>query len=120
MTGGFRFASVSAGFSHTCGVTTSGAVFCWGSNFNGELGNTSVEINSNTDIPVAVSGGLVLRQIVAATEKTYYGRVRTIGLAVYRTRSGWELGCSLPLGRVNQATSRTVLETLCPSVVWRA
>ena len=59
------------------------------------------------------------RQIVAATEKTYYGRVRTIGLAVYRTRSGWELGCSLPLGKVNQATSRTVLETLCPSVVWR-
>jgi alpha-tubulin suppressor-like RCC1 family protein len=30
---------VSAGLSHTCGVTTLGTALCWGSNEFGELGN---------------------------------------------------------------------------------
>jgi hypothetical protein len=34
-------ASISAGFLHTCAVTTSGAIYCWGHNSNGELGNGS-------------------------------------------------------------------------------
>ena len=32
------FASVSAGGNHTCGVTTSGAGYCWGSAGQGRLG----------------------------------------------------------------------------------
>jgi hypothetical protein len=59
-------------------------------------------------------------KILAWTEKTYYGRVRTIGLAVSRGPGGWKLGCTLPLGEVNQGTSRTIVELLCPSVVWQA
>jgi len=33
--------SVSAGSSHTCAIRTSGAVQCWGNNYDGELGNGS-------------------------------------------------------------------------------
>ena len=49
------FASVSAGYYHTCGLVTSGAAYCWGSNGSGELGNGSTTDNST---PVAVAGGL--------------------------------------------------------------
>jgi hypothetical protein len=46
--------SVAAGDYHTCALTTAGAVMCWGSNSNGELGNNKATGNSST--PVAVSG----------------------------------------------------------------
>src|SRR5207247_242978 len=37
--GGLKFAAVSAGSCHTCGVTTAGAAYCWGANDNGPLGD---------------------------------------------------------------------------------
>src|SRR5207245_2678380 len=36
--GGLTFQSVSAGIYHTCGVTTNGAAYCWGSTSYGQLG----------------------------------------------------------------------------------
>ena len=39
VTGGLTFATVSAAWDrHTCGVTTGGAAYCWGSDGNGDLG----------------------------------------------------------------------------------
>lgn len=47
------FAAVSAGGEHTCGFTTSGAAYCWGRPFSGELGDGA---NDRQLKPVAVSG----------------------------------------------------------------
>lgn len=46
-------AKVATGGSHTCALTSAGAVQCWGDNFYGELGNGST---SNSNIPVTVAG----------------------------------------------------------------
>src|SRR6266550_1619595 len=53
--GGAEFTSVSAGNDHTCGVTGSGAAYCWGYNLDGELGNGR---NTISRVPVAGFGGL--------------------------------------------------------------
>jgi alpha-tubulin suppressor-like RCC1 family protein/uncharacterized protein YjdB len=39
VSGGLTFVSLSAGGSHTCGVTPDGAIFCWGANASGQLGD---------------------------------------------------------------------------------
>jgi alpha-tubulin suppressor-like RCC1 family protein len=50
--GGLTFATVSAGGSHSCGVTTSNAVYCWGYNGNGTLGDGTT---TNRLVPTAVA-----------------------------------------------------------------
>ncbi|MFL5530785.1 MAG: RCC1 domain-containing protein [Gemmatimonadales bacterium] len=57
VTGGLRFKQVSAGFQHTCGVTTQNRVYCWGWNFDGEVGDgTGYPINIRRLTPVPVGG----------------------------------------------------------------
>ncbi|MBK7863848.1 MAG: hypothetical protein IPJ65_35625 [Archangiaceae bacterium] len=46
-------ASVSAGGSHSCAVTTTGALRCWGSNRNGEIGDGTM---ARRLTPVTVTG----------------------------------------------------------------
>src|SRR5690606_3377450 len=61
------WASVSAGGFFTCARTTSGQLFCWGSDFYGQLGNGG----DNTDVgePVAVAAGnRVWKQVSAGSE----------------------------------------------------
>lgn len=58
---GLHFVSISAGNTHTCGVTSSGAgvlsgpVYCWGGNGSGQLGDGSFGARN---VPTLVSGGL--------------------------------------------------------------
>jgi alpha-tubulin suppressor-like RCC1 family protein len=61
--GGVTFASMTAGWLHTCGITGAGAAYCWGWNANGQLGD-----NTTTDrhIPVAVQqGGVTFASMTA-------------------------------------------------------
>jgi alpha-tubulin suppressor-like RCC1 family protein len=49
------YSSISAGYSHTCAVSTANIAYCWGLNIAGQLGNTS---NTDSSIPVLVSAGV--------------------------------------------------------------
>ena len=54
--GGHRFASISAGYDFTCGLTTRGAAYCWGLNDSGRLGDGTT-IHSDANGPQRVIGG---------------------------------------------------------------
>jgi len=38
VTGGLTFRAIAAGERHTCGIGTNNKIYCWGSNYHGELG----------------------------------------------------------------------------------
>jgi alpha-tubulin suppressor-like RCC1 family protein len=67
--GGYRFTALSAGFGHTCGITTGGQSYCWGTNRNGELGTADAPSRTNEadypifDTPALVAGELTFRDI---------------------------------------------------------
>jgi alpha-tubulin suppressor-like RCC1 family protein len=57
------FKEISAGYFFICGVTTSGTVYCWGNNEDGQLGNGA---DKDSDVPVPVSGRLTFKSVSAA------------------------------------------------------
>jgi alpha-tubulin suppressor-like RCC1 family protein len=61
------FAQVSAGYAHSCGVTTGGLVFCWGNNGAGQLGDGTIE---RRVLPTPIAGGLLFRQVSAGVSHT--------------------------------------------------
>jgi len=92
-------ASVSAGVLHSCGVTTTNQVYCWGWNRDGELGN-----NSTTDsrYPQHVLGGL---SFAAATA----GGGHSCGVTTTRVGYCWGFNLTGQLGDGSTASHATPL-----------
>lgn len=67
ITGGLQFRQVSAGSSHTCGVTPSNEAYCWGANESGQLGDGTT---TNRATPTAISGARQFRQVEAGSRHT--------------------------------------------------
>lgn len=72
MPAGVTFASMSAGYANSCGLTTAGAAYCWGRNVFGELGDgTTTE--RLTPVAVAMPAGVTFASLAV-------GFVYTCGL----------------------------------------
>jgi len=56
VTGGHNFSMLAAGTHHTCGLTASGTLLCWGRNDQGQLGDGS-QADQDAPTPVAGSDG---------------------------------------------------------------
>jgi alpha-tubulin suppressor-like RCC1 family protein len=71
VSGGLRFAIVEAGTRHTCGVTVENTAYCWGQEFQGELGDGPPAIPNPTSAdliratPSRVAGGLAFTAVSA-------------------------------------------------------
>ncbi|MEK7286081.1 MAG: OmpA family protein [Nitrospirota bacterium] len=81
--------AVAAGYSHTCALTTSGGVKCWGRNADGQLGNEST---TDSVVPVLVSG---LATGVSAISAGFY---HTCALKTSGQVSCWGYNASGQLG----------------------
>ena len=95
------FSVVSAGYFHTCGVTTGGATYCWGDNTTFQLGIGSPSVSA---VPVQVAGGFTLASVVA-------GRDHTCGVNASGVAYCWG---SNGQGRLGRATTGGTSTTPAP------
>jgi hypothetical protein len=70
--GGLTFKAINAGDYHTCGITTSGAGYCWGSN-GGKLGDGTALRTT----PAAVTGVFVFGSPAVTPSATWLPRPRS-------------------------------------------
>jgi alpha-tubulin suppressor-like RCC1 family protein len=95
------FSVVSAGYFHTCGVTTGSATYCWGDNSTFQLGIGSPSVSP---VPVQVAGGFTLASVVA-------GRDHTCGVNASGVAYCWG---SNGQGRLGRATAGGTSTTPAP------
>jgi len=94
-----RFTGISASFVHSCGLVGGGgrvgALYCWGQNGYGQLGDGTTSTRAS---PVAVSGGLTFA--TATTGYVHTCGVTTVGAAYcWGQNSGGQLGDSTTTDR---------------------
>lgn len=104
VSGDLFFVSISAGDTHTCGVTSSsplgssGPAYCWGSNASGQLGDGTFD---ERNVPTLVSGGLSFIAVSAS-----HG-AHTCGITTDFLTYCWGLNLDGQLGD-NSTTARNV------------
>ena len=87
--GGLTFRTISTGRNHTCGVTTSGAAYCWGRNTSGQVGDGTS--TSFWLFPVPVAGGFSFTTITTGSD-------HSCGLTADGTAYCWGSNTSGQLG----------------------
>jgi alpha-tubulin suppressor-like RCC1 family protein len=98
--GGFHFTTLTVGDNHACGTSaTSGAAYCWGYNFDGQLGDGTTNDRSS---PQAVLGNLTFAGMAAGNWHTC--GVTTDGAAYCWGANGFgNLGTGMTGGGPNPA-----------------
>jgi alpha-tubulin suppressor-like RCC1 family protein len=64
--GGLTFISIAAGSTHSCGVSSAGAAYCWGNNQGYQLGRYGTTFHNPT--PTAVLGNLTFTSVYAGID----------------------------------------------------
>ena len=106
--GGLHFANVSAStWEHSCGVTTSGDAYCWGSNASGQLGSDSATSTCDPYDPVPCSFTPLRVQGGIAFKSVSTGDYFTCGVSTAGDGYCWGYGYNGQLGNgaFNNSTS---------------
>jgi len=72
--GGLTWTTIQTGWFGSCGLLTTGAAYCWGYNYDGQLGDGTV--GNFSPVRVAVAGGLTFSALTVGGEYSC-GRVGT-------------------------------------------
>ena len=115
---------ISAGSDHTCALTSSGEVMCWGEGADGRLGNDCNTNCTDKDHPVTVVNGDSLSTALSSIIQISSGDEHTCALNSSGSLTCWGVGSSGQLGNdaisnkdhpvtvVDQNNSNTVLSSI--------
>jgi alpha-tubulin suppressor-like RCC1 family protein len=109
----FRATQITAGSSHTCALTTSGGVKCWGSGFDGQLGNGATS-DQSTPVDVLAAGENPGGTALSGITQIAAGAQHTCALTTSGGVQCWGYGFRGQLGngaRSDQSTPVDVLAT---------
>lgn len=107
---GVPVATVGAGYAHTCALTVAGAVYCWGSNASGQLGQDPNVVNQQpTPAPIALG-----TTAVALTVGDSYSCVLTVGgtILCWGTNNNGQFGDGT-ISSAHPTPAAASLETVC-------
>jgi alpha-tubulin suppressor-like RCC1 family protein len=99
VTGGRTFIQVRAGQGHACAITSSNVAYCWGVNFEGQLGDGTT---TGRPAPVRVLGGLLWRQLSGGSRHTC-GITTTSGTYCWGSNQFGQLGTGTGASRLKPA-----------------
>ena len=104
--GNQTFSSVVTGNGYTCALTTTGAPYCWGANYLGQLGIGSVSgASAKSPTPSLVGGGRTFISLAA-------GAAHTLGLTAAGEAWCWGQNEIGQCGDGNRGTASTPVKTV--------
>jgi alpha-tubulin suppressor-like RCC1 family protein len=103
-------AAVSAGYEHTCALTAAGGVYCWGANFDGQLGTNSTTASLVPVQVVGLGGSGYLSGITAVSVGYQHTCALTTAGGVYC----WGSNGSGQLGTTATAQSNAPIQVMAP------
>jgi alpha-tubulin suppressor-like RCC1 family protein len=98
------FRQISAGWGHSCGVTTDNRAYCWGSDSAGQLGDG---LTTNRSRPTLVAGGLRFLEV-------YAGAAHSCGITTTNRAYCWGGNLSGQLGDGGNGTSASPVAVVGP------
>ena len=110
-TGPTSVAAIAAGNAHTCALTKAGAIYCWGINEEGELGNNSTT-QSNVPVQVVGVGGMGLLSGATVLAAGGYNGSHTCALITAGAVACWGSNSSGQLGNNSTADSHVPVQVV--------